>query len=87
MEHWLQAHWQSLVMFLTAGGGLGASIKWFPNFWRGAIRMLASPVLFSIEREIRMARTEQVADLLAVIEEKDQEIDRLRQEKKALPSD
>lgn len=80
MDHWLQTHWQYLMTFLTVGGGVGASIKWFPNFWRGAARMLASPVLLSIKQEILNARTEQVADLLQVIEEKDRELDRLRNE-------
>ena len=66
---WFQDHWPAL----TGLGGLAASIRLFPNFWRGLIRLLASPVLLSIEREIRMAREEQVADLLERIERLEEE--------------
>lgn len=55
---------------MTGGAlsGLAASVRWFPNFWRGLIRMIAAPVLLGIERERRIAREEQVADLLEQIE-------------------
>lgn len=49
------------------GGGL-ASLRWFPGLWRGLIRLIAAPVLLGIERERRLAREEQVAELLEEIE-------------------
>lgn len=56
-------------MALGSAGGIGASIRYFPNFWRGVIRFIAAPVLLGIEREVRLAREEQVTDLLEQIEE------------------
>ena len=52
---------------------IGGSVKFFPQFWRGLIRAIASPVLLGIEREVRMAREEQVEDLT-------EEVKRLRHE-------
>ncbi len=65
MSDWVLTHWPQI----SGAIGLAVSIRVFPNFWRGLIRALASPVLLGIEREIRMAREEQVADLLEQIED------------------
>lgn len=62
---WVASHWVTI----GGAGGFIASLRLFPNFWRGLIRALASPVLLGIERERRLAREEQVADLLEQIEE------------------
>lgn len=61
---YLASHWPTISGII----GLAASIRLFPNFWRGLIRALASPVLLGIEREVRKAREEQVADLLEQVE-------------------
>lgn len=61
---WIGSHWPQI----SGAIGLAVSVRVFPNFWRGLIRGLASPVLLGIEREIRRAREEQVADLLDQID-------------------
>lgn len=62
---WIGSHWP----VISGAVSLVVSIRLFPAFWRGLIRALASPVLLGIERERRLAREEQVAELLEQIED------------------
>lgn len=73
---WLSAHWPSILTALGATGGVGASLKFFPRFWRGVARIVASPILLEIARETQLAREEQIADLLEIIEDQRRERDR-----------
>ncbi len=61
------SRWQEIIGTLTLLGGL-LSMRWFPKFWRGIARAIASPLLLEIEREKNRAREEQVVDLLEQIE-------------------
>lgn len=62
-------HWRSIVTATGSVGAIGASIRWWPRFWRGVARVIASPVLLEIQRETTLAREQQVADLLEIIED------------------
>ncbi|MCC6596865.1 MAG: hypothetical protein IT477_10195 [Rhodanobacteraceae bacterium] len=64
----LSEHLGTIAMSGGAIGGAVASLRWFPGLWRGLIRLIAAPVLLGIERERRLAREEQVAELLDEIE-------------------
>ena len=65
MASWIANHWLTVT---SAMGAFGVSVRLFPGFWRGLIRAVAAPVLLGIERERRIAREEQVADLLDQVE-------------------
>lgn len=68
MGTWLSDHWGEAITGIGAAGGIGASIKLWPRFWRGLMRTIASPFLLEIERERRLARDAQVIDLTDQIE-------------------
>ena len=64
----LDGRWSELFALLGGAGAIGGSMRLFPRFWRGFARILASPILLEIQREMTKAREQQVADLLERIE-------------------
>lgn len=56
--------------YLTGAGGLAASVRLFPAFWRGVAKFLAAPLILAIKEEQLKAREQQVLDLVELLEER-----------------
>ena len=66
--NWLSSHTTEAVAVSSLIGALGASLKWFPGFWRGLAKIAIGWFLYEMERGKRIALEEQVDELLDQIE-------------------